>query len=375
MRIAFVSTILSYPWGGADAPWTSAAEVAIARGDRLMLAISENTSLHPRIGALVERGASLVVRAAPAGPLSLWRRAWRKRPWALDRPHHLVARIRAFAPELLIFSCGGTYDPILEPALTDWLRSSGTPYRIIANFQNEHPALDEPDRVRARDILNSADRVFFVSPRNLEITRLHLLSPLPNAECIHGCMVHNPLPSTPDLPWAEPEPWSFACIARLEPVKGVDLLFPALAAGLGSISGWRVNVYGRGPQRDYLEACARFCGISDRVSFCGFVPNLDEIWKQNHILVSPAVDEGVPMTIPEAMLRSRAVLATRVGGATEWIEPGRTGFLCDAPTVGLLSESLREAWNARLRWREMGQAAAVRARALYRPNDFERIVA
>ena len=28
------------------------------------------------------------------------------------------------------------------------------------------------------------------------------------------------------------------------------------------------------------------------------------------------------MTLPEAMLRGRAVLATRVGGATEWIEPG-----------------------------------------------------
>jgi glycosyltransferase involved in cell wall biosynthesis len=375
MRIAFVSTILSYPWGGADALWTSAAEFAIARGDRSMLAISENTSRHPRIGALVERGATLLIRAAPDGPLSLWRRAWRKRPWAGDSLGLLAARIRAFAPDLLIFSCGGTYDPILEPALTDWLRSSRTPYRIIANFQNEHPTLDEQDRVRAHDILNSADRIFFVSPRNLEITRLHLLSPLPNAECIHVSMVHNPLLSTSDLPWAEPEPWSFACIARLEPVKGMDLLFPALAAGIGSIPGWHLNVYGRGPQRDYLEACARFCGISDRVSFCGFVPNLDDIWKQNHILVSPAVDEGVPTTIPEAMLCSRAVLATRVGGATEWIEPGRTGFICDAPTVGLLTESLRGAWNARLRWREMGHAAAVRARALYRANDFERIVA
>jgi len=81
------------------------------------------------------------------------------------------------------------------------------------------------------------------------------------------------------------------------------------------------------------------------------------------------------MTIPEAMLRARAVLATQVGGATEWIEPGRTGFICPAPSVGLLATSLLKAWELRTSWREMGAAAATRARALYRPNDFRRIVA
>jgi glycosyltransferase involved in cell wall biosynthesis len=375
MRIVFISTILSYPWGGADALWTSAAEVASARGDRLLIAISALTARNDRIDALAAKGAALFLRPGPIGPSSLWRRAWRKGPWAARHPHRLFHCVRDFRPDLAVISCGGTYDPILEPELFSWLRDSGTPYRIIANFQNEHPSLEESDRLRAREILQAADRIFCVSPRNLEITRRHLLSPLPNAECIHGCMVHNPLAPASDLPWAAEDPWSFACIARLEPVKGLDLLFPALAAGLGGTPGWRVNVYGRGPQRDYLEACASNCGIADRVHFRGFAPRLDDIWEQNHLLVSPAIDEGVPITIPEAMLRGRAVLATRVGGATEWIEPGRTGFICPAPTVELLAGSLREAWSQRARWREMGAAAALRTRALYRPDDFRKIVA
>jgi glycosyltransferase involved in cell wall biosynthesis len=285
-----------------------------------------------------------------------------------------VAAVRRFGPDLLVFSCGGTYDPIREPELVDWLRSTVTPYRIIANFQNEHPALDEGDRLLAADIFEAADRILFVSPRNLEVTRLHLLSDLPNAESIHFCMLHKPPPPGSEVPWAEPEPWSFACVARLEAVKGLDLVIPALAAAIGGAPGWRLEVCGKGPQRDYLEACARRCGIGERVSFRGYVSNLDDIWAQNHLMVSPAVDEGVPMTIPEAMLWGRAVLATRVGGAAEWIEHGRTGFICPAPTVALLAESLREAWSQRERWREMGRAAAARARSLHRPGDFMRII-
>jgi glycosyltransferase involved in cell wall biosynthesis len=370
MRIAFVSTILSYPWGGADSLWTSAAEEALDRGDTVLLAISEPVARHPRIGSLRERGAALHIRLCEEGQRPFWRRAWRRRPWSKDGTQLLRARIRSFAPDLLVFSCGGTYDTILETALVDWLLASGTPYRIIANFQHEHPSLGEADRIRAREILTAADRIFCVSPRNLEITRLHLLSPLPNAECLH-----NPLLPVTESPWAPTDPWSIACIGRLEPVKGVDLLLAALAGALGDVLGWRLNIYGQGPQEDYLEACAQHFRISDKVSFRGFVPNLQEIWAQNHMLVSPAVDEGVPMTIPEAMLRGRPVLATRVGGADEWIEHGRTGFICAAPAVGLLTDSLREAWSLRPSWRDMGQAAAVRASALYRPGDFRRVVA
>lgn len=375
MRIAFISTILDYPWGGADAPWTCAAELAINRGDSVMIAVSEQVSRHARVAALVQRGAVLFIRPARPGPAPLWKRAWNRRPWGGARRRHLDSRVRSFAPDLVVFSCGGTYDTVYEGALTAWLRATRTRYRIIANCQNEHPTVSEADRLRAREDLGAADRVFFVSPRNLEITRLHLLCALDNAECIHGCMVHNPLPSGRELDWPGPPPWSFASVARLDPIKGIDLLIPALAEALGDQAGWRLNIYGRGPQRDYLEQCARFCGVAERVSFRGFAPDLDDIWRQNHLLVSPAIDEGVPMTIPEAMLRGRAVLATRVGAATEWIEHGRTGFICPAPTSALLAASLREAWGQRERWREMGGAAAASARSLYRPDDYKRIVA
>lgn len=374
MKIAFVSTILSYPWGGADALWTSAAEQAIDRGDRVLLAVSELTAGGARVSALVRRKAELFIRSGPGGPTPFWRRALRRLRSTMMQSDRLPSSLRAFAPDLVVISCGGTYDTILEESLIGALRVSHTPYRIIANLQYEHPSLSEADRQRARDFLAAADRIFFVSPRNLEITRRHLLDPLPNAVCIHGCRVHNSLYPASEIDWPVTEPWSLASVARLEPIKGMDLLIHSLGAALRDSSGWRLNVYGGGPQLGYLGECARVCGIGERVHFPGFVSDLDEIYRCNHMLVSSSLDEGVPMTIPEAMLRRRCVLATHVGGADEWIEHGRTGFICAAPTLELLTESLREAWEQRGRWRDMGEAAAVRTNALYRPNDFQRIL-
>lgn len=375
-RIAIVSTILAYPWGGADGLWTSAAEAAARRGDALLLAVSDLVVPAPRVQRLLRNGARLHLRPSAARSLGIRERLEHKLRRLLRRPNPLVRAVRAFGPDLVVFSCGGTYDPILEPALCEWLRQSGTAYRIVANLQVEHPALPEHDRRIIRRILAGAERIFFVSERNREITRRHLLDPLPNAECIHGCAVHNPIIPSQVPPWPSAgTPWSMATVGRLEPVKGVDLLLHALAQGLGSEPGWRLNIHGKGPERDILVEAAARLGLESRVRLPGFVADLDDLWKDNHLLVSPAIEEGLPITIPEAMLRSRPVLATQVGGAEEWIVPGQTGFLCPAPTVELLADGLRRAWAQRENWRAMGAAAQARSRDLYRPNDYERIVA
>ena len=81
MRIAFVSTILSYPWGGADFLWTRAAEAAADGGDSLLLSLSPDTAAHPRIVALQSRGARLHLRTSRLSPPPLARRLWaRLRP-------------------------------------------------------------------------------------------------------------------------------------------------------------------------------------------------------------------------------------------------------------------------------------------------------
>ncbi|MDP1581745.1 MAG: glycosyltransferase [Candidatus Didemnitutus sp.] len=369
MKIAFISTILGYPWGGADTLWTHAAEAASERGDKLFLSVSPAVAAHPRIAQLQACGAQIHLRTPPAAP-TLPVRALRKLGFPSSQTDHLLGALQEFRPDRVIISLGGTYDLVLHASWLTWFAASRTPYHLIANWQQEHPVL-APDQLElARHALTFAERLYFVSSRNLAVTRRHLLAALPQA-----LVVQNPLRwrATDVTPWPEAPGPLLATVSRLDHGKGIRLLLHSLAE-LITDADWRLAIYGQGPHEQALRDAAASLGLATRVSFRGYVKELSAIWREQQLFVSPAIDDGVPMTIPEALLCARPVLATCVGGAEDWIQPGRTGFLCPAPTVPLLTASLREAFAAHARWPAMGVEAAKAAAGHYRPDDFRQLL-
>jgi glycosyltransferase involved in cell wall biosynthesis len=372
MRIAFISTVLHYPWGGADTLWTHAAEAAAGRGDSLFISVAPSTAAHARIVALRQRGAVIFERHPPAESPGLVARVSGKIQRLLGPREPLAAALAAFQPDLVVISQGGTYDLLGLRELVTWLLEARTRFRLIANWQSEHPSLGSDDLAFMRTVLTAAGRVNFVSTRNLTTTRRHLLAPLPSAG-----VLQNPLRWQPaDIPpWPETPGTRLATVSRLEHNKGVHLLLHALAATAADLPDWELDVFGVGPQEAYLRETANHLSLGPRVRFRGHVGNLRAIWAENHLLVSPAIDDGVPMTIPEAMLCTRPVLATCVGGAEDWLRHGETGFLCAAPTLPLLAAALRDAALSRERWQTMGAAAAVAAQARYRADDHLALIA
>lgn len=369
MKVAFISTILGYPWGGADTLWTRAAEAAQERGDQLLLSVSTAVTRHHRIATLIKTGATAVVRDPVTAPPSFGARVRRKLGLARSPDAGLIAALRAFRPDIVIFSQGGTYDLLLHRDLTAWLRSSGTRYRIIANWQEEDPQLDAASLAFIRDVFVAADRLNFVSTRNLTVTRRHLALPLPNAQ-----VIQNPLRWQPAdvAPWPAGPVTRLATVSRLDEGKGIQLLLQALTDCGPTLPDWQLNIYGQGPYEAPLRTAA--APLGSRVQFRGYVKQLRDIWAANHLMVSPALEDGVPMTIPEAMLCQRPVLATCVGGAEDWLEHGRTGFLCPARDTGALAATLRTAFAARDHWPAMGQAAQVSAQARYLAHDYLQLV-
>jgi glycosyltransferase involved in cell wall biosynthesis len=368
MRIAFISTILHYPLGGADTLWTRAAEAASTRGDRLFLSLSSLTAGHARIAALRDAGAIIHLRTPGPATLPFGQRVKRKLGLApLSHQADLIFSLENFRPDLVVFSLGGTYDLLLYQQLTAWLRAGGVKFRIIINWQAEHPHLSAQDLDYTRTTFAEADALFFVSTRNLAVTRRHLLAALPNAR-----VLQNPLRWQP----ADTSPWPvftevrLATVSRLDEGKGIHLILHALAETGSKLPPWRLEIFGLGPQEAELRATVAYLGLGERVVLRGHVGALRDIWRDNQLLCSPAIDDGVPMTIPEAMLCERPVFSTCVGGAEDWIENGRTGFLCPAATVPLITASLIEAFAARDRWAAIGQVARESALAHYRPDDY-----
>lgn len=159
-----------------------------------------------------------------------------------------------------------------------------------------------------------------------------------------------------------------ACVGRLTPdAKGQDILLEVLAGQCWTERRWRLTLYGKGQSRDGLERFVEKLKLRDRVLFGGHVA-IENIWRDNQVLVMPSRYEGMPLAIVEAMLSGRPVVATNVGGSSELIKDGLTGFLAEAPVAESFGRALERMWAQRDRLEEMGELAATSIRE-FMPDD------
>ena len=125
-------------------------------------------------------------------------------------------------------------------------------------------------------------------------------------------------------------PLRVGVIGRLEPVKGVDRLLPAMAA-LGRFEEWNLDVYGDGSQFDDLRETAVALGLP--VTWHGWADDVRRALDSLHVLVLPSRSEAMPMAVLEAMARGVAVAAPPVGGLRTLLAAGRGIVLSEDPSA------------------------------------------
>ena len=137
----------------------------------------------------------------------------------------------------------------------------------------------------------------------------------------------------PDLPWQPAEVITIGTVGRLEPTKNQALLLKAFPALLTQVreqaARVRLVIVGGGPQHREICDLARALGIADSVWIPGVRSDIAQVLRAMDIFVLPSLNEGISNTILEAMASGRPVLAGRVGGNPELVQPGVTGGLFD----------------------------------------------
>ena len=146
------------------------------------------------------------------------------------------------------------------------------------------------------------------------------------------------------------------CAARLEPVKGVDVLVRAAALA----PGVAVAIAGDGPQEGALRELAVALGVAERVVFLGRVSPVAPVLAAADVVVLPSRSEGMPIVALEAMALSRPVIASRVGGVAEVVVDGETGVLVAADDPAALAQAILDVTADATRAAAMGVAGAAR---------------
>ncbi len=122
--------------------------------------------------------------------------------------------------------------------------------------------------------------------------------------------------------------------SNLIPIKRVHLIVKALSHIEGLEIEW--THFGDGPEKDSLVSmCEKVLGPKENIQFhfLGRVPN----WKVLEYYSTHMVDlfislsryDGIPVSIMEAMSFGIPAIATDVGGVSEIVINGKTGFLLD----------------------------------------------
>ncbi|RQR37530.1 glycosyltransferase [Burkholderia sp. Bp9143] len=164
-----------------------------------------------------------------------------------------------------------------------------------------------------------------------------------------------------------------AFAGRLSEQKGLATLIDALALLNRNQCAIDLVLAGDGDTRRWRDY-AQSQGVADRVQFAGWLTGSGKsrFYREATLFCLPSRFESFGIAALEAMFHGVPVVATRVGGLSELVDDGVTGYLVEADDATALARCVHDIARDRALRERMGQAARERAHRLY---TTEKIVA
>jgi glycosyltransferase involved in cell wall biosynthesis len=106
---------------------------------------------------------------------------------------------------------------------------------------------------------------------------------------------------------------------------------------------WNCVMIGDGPERSRVEAEIARLRMQDRFNVPGWVhqDSVMDWFRKSDVLFMPSLSEGLPIVGLQGLAMGLAIVATRVGGFVDMVEPFKNGFLVENPNGDGFSEPLR----------------------------------
>jgi glycosyltransferase involved in cell wall biosynthesis len=172
---------------------------------------------------------------------------------------------------------------------------------------------------------------------------------------------------------------TFGFAGQLIDVKGLVHLIDALSL-LKQDDRWELVVAGRDPRagQPYERRCRRLVdelGLSDRITFVGFLENIDAFYDRIDVAVVPSLEEPLGLIALEAALRAKPAIAFASGGLNETIRHNLTGWLVAPGDVHALKAALARVLDTPAIVGEAGRIAQQVAEPLCDPEAYVRTLA
>ena len=156
---------------------------------------------------------------------------------------------------------------------------------------------------------------------------------------------------------------------RLVHAKAFDVMLEVAREVAHCNSKVRFVIIGEGPLRDDLERLKFSLGLEGIVTFLGKRSDVPELLAALDLYLMTSRREGLPLSLIEAMLAARPIVATAVGGIPDTLTDRVDGILVPSDDVEAIARAVVDlAADADLR-RALGSAARKKAIERYSPGN------
>jgi glycosyltransferase involved in cell wall biosynthesis len=126
-------------------------------------------------------------------------------------------------------------------------------------------------------------------------------------------------------------------LGRISHQKNIPLAVAVMEALIRTGEPYRLTIAGRGEGSKELIRLIAGSPAATAIRWLGAVPHDDvpALLREHGILLLTSRYEASPTVVKEALRAMRPVVSTDVGDVADWLEPGRTGFVCGSATEPL----------------------------------------
>ena len=258
-----------------------------------------------------------------------------------------------------------THSPVPAVAAR-FLRPRGT--AVVHTEHNEWPRYRRPTRVANTVTYRRNDAVLAVSQGvadSIRSPRWASRLQLPPVEVVHHGIDESRVRRGPKARATARkrlglEDWHevVGTVANFTPKKDQRSLLHAVGLLARDQPELRLVMVGSGPLEEALRRQASEGALAGRVLFAGSRDDVQEILPAFDVFALSSLHEGLPIALLEAMAAGLACVATRVGGAPELLEDGRSGLIVSPGEPGELAAAIGRSLEDRRLASGFGEEAA-----------------
>lgn len=163
------------------------------------------------------------------------------------------------------------------------------------------------------------------------------------------------------LPGDEPRDVDLIVVARLVPIKRLDLFLQVVRLVVSEVPDVRAVIIGDGPLGASLEAQAAALNIAGHVTFRRGEPEVPPWLRRAKVFLLTSDTEGVSISMIEAMACGAVPVVSNVGDLADAVTNGRNGVLVDDRSPEAFARAALPLLQNPARWNDMSGAARAAA--------------